>query len=66
MSSSLSFTVYVKPTVSTLVNLTEFESFTFAPFKLTIGGDYDYERAAAVILDEFRGGKLGKVSFEEP
>ena len=33
---------------------------------LISGGDYDYERAAAVILDEFRGGKLGKVSFEEP
>ena len=33
---------------------------------LISGGDYDYERAAVVILDEFRGGKLGKVSFEEP
>lgn len=33
---------------------------------LISGGDYDYERAAAVILDEFRAGKLGKVSFEEP
>lgn len=33
---------------------------------LISGGDYDYERAAAVILDEFRGGKLGRISFEEP
>jgi len=33
---------------------------------LISGGDFDYERAAAVILDEFRGGKLGRVSFEEP
>ncbi len=33
---------------------------------LVSGGDFDYERAAAVILDEFRAGKLGKVSFEEP
>ncbi len=33
---------------------------------LISGGDYDYERAASVILDEFRAGKLGKVSFEEP
>lgn len=33
---------------------------------LIAGGDFDYERAAAVILDEFRGGKLGRISFEEP
>ncbi len=33
---------------------------------LISGGDYDYERAASVILDEFRAGKLGRVSFEEP
>ena len=33
---------------------------------LIAGGDFDYERAAAVILDEFRAGKLGRVSFEVP
>ena len=33
---------------------------------LISGGEYDYERAASVILDEFRAGKLGKISFEEP
>ncbi len=33
---------------------------------LISGGDYDYERAASIILDEFRGGKLGRISFEEP
>lgn len=33
---------------------------------LISGGDFDYERAAAVILDEFRAGKLGRISFEEP
>lgn len=33
---------------------------------LISGGDFDYERAAAVILDEFRAGRLGRVSFEEP
>ena len=33
---------------------------------LVSGGDFDYERAAAVILDEFRAGKLGRISFEEP
>ena len=30
------------------------------------GGDFDYERGAKVILDEFRGGKLGRISLEEP
>ncbi len=29
-------------------------------------GDYDYERAASIILDEYRAGKLGKISFERP
>ena len=28
------------------------------------GGKYDFERAARVILDEFRGGKLGKLTIE--
>ncbi len=30
------------------------------------GGDFDYERGAKVILDEFRGGKLGRISLEAP
>ncbi len=29
------------------------------------GGIYDYERACAVILEEFRSGKIGRVSFEK-
>ena len=29
-------------------------------------GEYDLERMAAVLLDEFRGGKLGRISLEEP
>ena len=28
------------------------------------GGEYDYDRAARVILDEFRGGKLGRITLE--
>ena len=28
------------------------------------GSEYDYDRAARVILDEFRGGKLGRVTLE--
>lgn len=30
------------------------------------GGDFDYERAARIILDEFRAGKLGRLSLESP
>ncbi|MEG0256696.1 MAG: ribosome biogenesis GTPase YlqF [Christensenella sp.] len=30
------------------------------------GGEYDTERAANTILDEFKNGKLGRISFERP
>ncbi len=30
------------------------------------GAEPDYERCAAVILDEFRAGKIGRISLEEP
>ena len=30
------------------------------------GGVIDYERAAALILDEFRSGAMGKITFESP
>jgi len=30
------------------------------------GGEYDLERMAAVLLDEFRGGKLGRITLESP
>ena len=30
------------------------------------GGNPDLTRAAAMVLDEFRGGKIGKISLEEP
>ena len=30
------------------------------------GGDIDTERMAAVLLDEFRGGKLGRITLERP
>jgi len=33
---------------------------------LISGGEYDISRMAAVLLDEFRGGKLGKISLERP
>ena len=33
---------------------------------LISGGEYDLERMAAVLLDEFRGGKLGRLTLETP
>ena len=29
-------------------------------------GEYDTERMSAVLLDEFRGGKLGRITLERP
>jgi len=33
---------------------------------LVSGGEVDMERAASVVLDEFRGGKLGRITLERP
>lgn len=30
------------------------------------GGEYDIDRACAVVLDEFRGGKVGRITLESP
>jgi ribosome biogenesis GTPase A len=30
------------------------------------GGNIDYNRIAVMLLDEFRGGKLGSISLERP
>lgn len=30
------------------------------------GGDVDYSKAANTVIDEFRGGKLGRISLEKP
>ena len=30
------------------------------------GGVYDTERASRIVLDEFRAGKIAKVTFEHP
>ncbi len=30
------------------------------------GGEFDYSRGCAVILDEFRGGKMGRITLEKP
>ena len=44
-----------------------FELLTLAAAKrgfLIQGGDYDLERMAVILLDEFRGGKLGRITLE--
>ena len=33
---------------------------------LISGGDVDYDRAARIVLDEFRANKLGKIALERP
>lgn len=33
---------------------------------LISGGEIDYERVSVMLLDEYRGGKLGAISFEKP
>jgi len=30
------------------------------------GGEIDYNRIASIVLDEFRGGKIGKITLEKP
>lgn len=30
------------------------------------GGDFDYDRACSIILDEFRSAKIGRISLEKP
>ena len=30
------------------------------------GGDIDYERVSVMIMDEYRGGKLGRITLELP
>ena len=57
--------------------LTDEETFEIEPFALLeligakrgmkiSGGDIDTERAAAMLLDEFRGGKIGRITLERP
>ncbi len=30
------------------------------------GGEYDYEKAASLLLEDFRGGKIGRITLEKP
>lgn len=33
---------------------------------IAAGGEVDYNRIAAIVLDEFRGGKIGRITLEKP
>jgi ribosome biogenesis GTPase A len=33
---------------------------------LVSGGEVNTERTAVMLLDEFRGGKIGRITLEEP
>ena len=33
---------------------------------LVRGGEIDYNRISIILLDEFRGGKIGKITLERP
>jgi len=55
--------------VSELSNLLPHELFEMIGKKrgfLISGGEVDSARCAAIILDEFRGGKIGRISLEKP
>ena len=50
-------------------DLTDFELFELIGRKrgfLISGGEIDYERTANILLDEFRGGKIGRITLEIP
>lgn len=50
-------------------NLTGYELLTLMGKKrgfVVSGGEIDTERAAKILLDEFRGAKLGKITLEKP
>jgi len=54
--------------IDAAADLSGFELLTLAASKrgfLISGGEYDLERMAIILLDEFRGGKLGRISLEQ-
>ena len=55
--------------ISDFDNLTALETMELIAKKrgmLISGGDFDYERVSVMLLDEFRAGKLGRITFERP
>ncbi len=55
--------------MTNIENLTGYELLTLMGKKrgfVVSGGEIDTERAAKILLDEFRGAKLGKITLEKP
>ena len=46
--------------------LTMYESLCKRRGFILRGGDYDYERGAKAIIDDFRKGRMGKICLEDP
>ena len=45
---------------------TDIEKIAIKRGCLKKGGETDFDKAAAIVLDEFRSGKLGRITLEEP
>jgi ribosome biogenesis GTPase A len=62
-------TRYKLGTPASIEELTDFELFELIGRKrgfLISGGEIDYERTSRILLDEFRGAKIGRISLELP
>ena len=62
-------TRYKLGTPDAIEDLTDFELFELVGRKrgfLISGGEIDYERTSRILLDEFRGAKIGRISLELP
>lgn len=60
---------YKLGTPEAIEDLTDFELFELIGRKrgfLISGGEIDYERTSRILLDEFRGAKIGRISLELP
>ncbi len=57
---------YKLDSVEGLTPLEMMESIAKKRGMIMRGGDYDYERVSVMLLDEYRGGKLGKITLEQP
>lgn len=63
---SMLCTRYKLPSIETEDGFALLEQIGRKRGMLVSGGEVDLERAAATLLDEFRGGKLGRITLEQP
>ena len=57
---------YKLPCIDGMAPLDVYEEICRKRGFLLRGNDFDYTRCAVILLDEFRGGKIGRISLEEP